>query len=340
MYSSNYLKKEVILLFGKKMFLILILVCILLIFSTSCKSQEVMKGNDNYPERNIEIVVGWGAGGGTDLFTRIISEPIKDILNTSVTIINMPGASSAEAANYVQEQPADGYTLFAVTSDIITNNILGRSEYGSDDFIPIIRAHVDVGMIHVSENSSYKTWDEFVKFGKENPKKLSVGGFGAASYDEVVLTTIFNQAGIEVNYVPFEEAGQMHAALLGGHIDAMYEEPSPAMSLIEGGNIKPILTTAEERLENFDDVPTVREFGYEAPPYMWRGIIVKKDTPQEIVEILEEAYKKAHESDDYQNFEEERMLNLMPGYMDSETFANDIEREYGIYSTVLKNMGY
>ncbi len=329
-------------MFRKKMSLILVLACILLVILTACNNlgQEEMDGKTNYPERTIEIVVGWGAGGGTDLFTRVISEPISNILDANVTVINMPGASSVEATNYVQEQPADGYTLFAVTSDVITNTILGRSEYGPDDFIPIIRAHVDVGMIHVSEDSPYKNWNEFVEFGRENPNAITVAGFGAASYDEVVLGSILDQAGVVVNYVPFEDAGQMHAALLGGHVDAMYEEPSPALALLEGGNIRPIITTAQERLDNFEDVPTVSEYGYEAPPYMWRGIVVKKDTPQEIVEILEDAYKKAHESDKYQEFEVDRMLNLMPGYMDSQTFAEDILREYEIYETVLKNMGY
>lgn len=326
-------------MFRKKIGMILVFACIFLVILTACNNseKEVMDGKINYPERNIEIVVGWGAGGTTDLFTRIISEPIKDILGASVTVINMPGASSAEATNYVQEQPADGYTLFAITSDLITNNILGRCDYGPEDFIPIIRAHADVGMIFVAEDSPYKNLDEFVKFGKENPNTLSVAGFG---FDDVVLDIIFEQVGIEVNYVPFEEVGQMHAALLGGHVDAMYEEPSASLSLIEADKIKPIITTAEERLDNFDDVPTAKELGCESLPFLWRGIAVKKDTPQEIVKILEDAYKNAHESEGYQDFEEERLLNLISGYMNSDTFAKDIEREYEIYSTAFKNMGY
>lgn len=321
----------------KKTTVMFILLGVLVVFSTACGGADK---TSSYPNRNIEIVVGWGAGGGTDLFTRTLSEPIKDILSTSITVVNIPGAGSAEATNYIQEQEADGYTLFAVTSDILTNAALGRSKYGPEDFIPIIRAHVDVGMLHVSTDSPFESWDDLVQFGKENPKKLSVGGVGAVGTDEVITQTIVKQAGIEISYVPFEEAGQMHASLLGGHIDVMYEEPGPAISLIEAGEVRPLIVAADERLEAFSDVPSVGELGYDIPPYLWRGIVVKKGTPEEIVKILEKAYKEAYDSDEYREFESERMLDLMPGYMDSETFAEDLKREYEIYSSVLEEMGY
>lgn len=327
----------------RKRWLVFLSVICMMLMVVGCSSPAVSQNEAEsveYPTRNIEVVVGWGAGGGTDLFTRTIVEPLKEILGVSVVVVNMPGASSAEAASYIQEQPADGYTLFAVTSDILTNNALGRSEYGAKDFIPLIRAHVDVGMIHVAAGSPYETWEKLVEYGKAHKGELIVGGVGAVSFDEIASLMVFNDAGLEIKFVPFEEAGQMHAALLGGHINAMYEEPGPAISMIEAKKIVPLITTAEDRLKMFPDVPSVKEFGYGTPPWIWRGVVVKKDTPPEIVKILEDAFKEAYESEAYKSFEKERLLDLFPGYMGTEDFAKAMESDYNIFDEAFKSLGY
>lgn len=327
----------------KKKVIYLVLLLLLVLIFTGCQSTSTGKNEDKgiaYPERNIEFIVGWGAGGGTDLFARTIAKPLEKILGTNINVVNMPGASSAEAMSYIQEQPADGYTLFAVTSDIITNYALNRSPYGPEDIIPILRAHVDVGMLHVAKESQFKTWEDLVAYCKEHPNEISVGGVGAASFDEIVVNIIFNNAGVKINFVPFEEAGQMHASLLGGHIDVMYEEPGPAISLIENGDVRPLITTAEERLEKFPDVPSVTEFDYPVPPAIWRGVVVKKGTPPEIVETLEAAFKKAHESEEYKAYEKQRMLNLLPGYLGSKDFYEVMNRELEMYKKAISDLGF
>jgi putative tricarboxylic transport membrane protein len=327
---------------AKRCLVLLTALCIVMM-TVGCSKPAGDQGGTkelDYPTRNIEVIVGWGAGGGTDLFTRVIVEPLKDILGVPVVVVNMPGASSAEAASYVQEQPADGYTLFAVTSDILTNNALGRSEYGAKDFTPLIRAHVDVGMIHASANSQFKTWEDLIEYGKENQGELIVGGIGAVSFDEIATIMVFQEAGVKIKFVPYEEAGQMHAALLGGHLDAMYEEPGPALSMIEAKEIVPLITTAEKRLDKFPDVPSVSDYGYKTPPWIWRGVVVKKGTPDEIVKKLEAAFKQAYESEAYKNFEKERLLDLFPGYLGTEGFAEVMENEYDIFDQAFKSLGY
>ena len=233
----------------------------------------------DFPTRPLQYVVGWGAGGGSDLFGRVITPPVKDKLGQPVNVTNMPGASSATATNYVMDQPADGYTIFGITSDIMANTVLKRTQYGYQDLIPLIRAHVDPGMIQVGEKSPFKTWDELVQNAKANPGKQTWGGTGAGSYDEVSTAVIRQSAGIDVKYVPFESASEMHAALLGGHIDAMYEEAGPALSMIEAKTVWPVITFTDKRIEKFKDTPAAGELKYEVPPFQWRGAAVKKGTP-------------------------------------------------------------
>ena len=295
--------------------------------------------SQDYPKRTIQYIVGWGAGGGSDVFGRVITIPVKNKLGVPVIVVNMPGASSATATNYVMDQPADGYTVFGITSDIMSNIFLDRTKYTQKDLTPIIRAHVDIGMIQIGPHSPFKTWEALLKHAKENPGKQTWGGTGAGSYDEVATAVLRNAAGINVKYVPFESASEMHAALLGGHIHAMYEEAGPVIAMIEAGKTQPVIVIAEKRLERFPNVPCAKELGYAIPPLQWRGVAVKKGTPQPIVEILEKAFTDAIKSPEYQDFEKKRFLNLYPGFLGSKDFAVDLDREYPVYEKIMKTMG-
>jgi tripartite-type tricarboxylate transporter receptor subunit TctC len=296
---------------------------------------------DKYPSRNIEYVVGWGAGGGSDIFARIINIPVRRYLKTSISVVNMPGAASAIAMEYIQQQPADGYTLLGLTSELVSNQLLGRTKYSYSDFTPIFRAHVDIGMIQCSPKSPFKTWQEFVEFAQKGERKIRLGGTGAEGFDQIASLVILDSAGIvdRVTYIPFDSAGEMHAQLLGGHLDAIYEEPGVTLDMIETKQMIPLIVFTKERLEKFPNVPSAGDLGYEIPPMMWRGAVVKKGTPENIVTILEEAYTKAMDSSMYKAFEKERLLDLYPGYMGSKAFAADLDREYQVYSKILKKLG-
>jgi tripartite-type tricarboxylate transporter receptor subunit TctC len=296
---------------------------------------------DKFPSRNIEYVIGWGAGGGSDTFGRIINIPVRRHLKTNVAVVNMPGAASAVAMEYVQQQPADGYTVFGCTSELVSNQLQGRTKYSYKDFTPIIRAHVDVGTLQTVPNKNFKTWSDFLIFAKKSDRKVRLGGTGAASFDQIASYIILDSAGItdKVTYIPFESAGEMHAALMGGHIDAIYEEPGVTLDLIQAGKMIPLIVFTDKRLEKFPNTPAAGELGYDIPPMLWRGIMVKKGTPREIVDILEKAYVKAMSSSMYKAFEENRLLTLFPGFLGSEDFAKDLEHEYRMYQKVVQNLG-
>jgi putative tricarboxylic transport membrane protein len=314
----------------KKMFVLLIMSC--LVFSAFTAMAE-----DKYPSRNIEFVVGWGAGGGTDIFSRIINIPVRGMLKNNIPVINMPGAASALSMEYVQKQPADGYTILGLSSELVSNHLQGLSKYTPRNFSPIMRAHVDIGMIQTAPKSPFKTWTEFIKFAKTGGRKIRLGGMG----DDIVrVVIIMDAAGItdKVTFVPFESAGEMHAALLGGHLDAIHEEPGVVLDLIQVGKMIPLIVYTKERLKTFPDVPSAGELGYPIPPGMWRGIVAKEGTPQNIVDILGAAYKKAMDSDMYKAFEKSRLLDLFPGYLGPKDFAADLDREYEVYKKAMQQV--
>lgn len=294
---------------------------------------------EDYPTRPIEVIVGWGAGGGTDTFARAITKPASEILGKPMPVKNMQGASGAIAGDYVTQQPADGYTLWAMGSNYAVNLALGRTPHILDEYIPIARIQQDTAMIQVQGNSRFKTIDDLIAYAKENPNKLKLAGAGAASFDQVVVSLWENAAGIKVNYIPYENSGSMHSALLGGHVDAMFEEMGPVAGLVENGQLRPLLVFSETKIPSMPQVATAVEKGWNITLGNWRGIVVAKGTPQPIVDKLRAAFAKAKDDPGYKKFEADRYLNLRPGFMDSEQFRQSIEENASAYKKALKMAG-
>lgn len=293
----------------------------------------------SFKAKTVEYVVPWGAGGGSDIFARLICMPARKELGVSLVVINMPGGAGAVGTEYVMKQPVENCTLFGITNDLDVNYLLGRSAYTPHkDMIPIIRAHVDVSSIMTGPKSPAQNWEGLVAYAKKNPKKLTMGGIGALASDERWGQMVWEAAGAEVTYVPFDDAGEMHAALLGGHINTIFEEPGVVISMVDKGMLKPAMILTEKRVSRFPDVPAAGEVGV-VPPMMWRGVAVKKGTPPEIVEYLEKVFTKSMEADMYQSFEKSRLLNLYPGYLGSKDLMKVWEAEFDLNQKSLKKQG-
>ncbi len=297
-------------------------------------------GKAKYPSKNIDLIVGFGQGGGTDVFARAIAPALKDELKVNVGVIDMPGASSATAMNEVEKRPADGYTVFMITSDMLTNDLMGRSQYTYKDLIPIIRAHTDIGLLQTSGKGPIKTWQDFVDKCKANPNKVTVAGIGAGSFDEQAVAILMRSAGLTYKYVPYESAGEMHAATLGGKVDVMYAEPSHDLGLIKDGTMRVLISFTDKPVTQFQGVPSAGDLKLTVPPAIWRGAAVRKDTPQAIVDTLEKAFTAAYKSAAYQKFETDNALNIYPGFQGSKDFAKSMAAEYEMYRTKLKELGF
>ena len=294
-----------------------------------------------YPTRNIEVACGWGAGGGTDLFARSISKPVGEILGTNMVVVNMPGASGAIAGDHVAQQSADGYTIWTISSNYAVNVAAGKTPHGLDAYEPVIRLQHDTSVLAVSgEHSPFKNIDELVEFAKKNPNKLTLGGTGSASYDEVMAVLLLNAMGIEMQYVPYESAGSMQAALLGGHIDAILDEFGPLDSYLGAKSMIPLVVLSNERVAKFPDLPCTVEKGWDCTIGIWRGILVKKGTDPAIVKTLHDTFLKASEDAGYQKLVKESYLDLRPGYLNSEDFGKFLEAEVKDFTAAMKQLGF
>ncbi len=330
---------------NRKFGALVILVCLISVLSgcgsssTSTSKQGAPAAKIDYPTKTVELVVGWGVGGGTDIFARTLALTTQDVLGATITVVNKPGSAGVIGNEYVQRKAADGYTVINANPGLISNYLLGRDKYSYKDFVPVIRGQFEPGMWVVAADSKFKTAKELIDYAKANPGKLRLAGAGALGLDEIASRSVMMDAGIDLTYVPFDTTSEMHAALLGGHVDLMYEEPSIAVPLFNAKRMKPLLIFTDKKLATFPDTSCVTDLGFQVPPGTWRGIAVKKGTPDAIVKKLEEAFTKGMKAETYIKYEKAGLLDLTPGYMNGQEFGKLWVDEAEKYKKVLDKLG-
>ncbi|MBU3931470.1 MAG: tripartite tricarboxylate transporter substrate binding protein [Pseudomonadota bacterium] len=321
------------------MFIVSLTAVLFLCFAASGWTADAPKPK-GYPERPIEVVVQYGAGGGSDIFVRSLFNAARKDIGVAVNVTNMTGAAGVKASNYVLEQPADGYTIYNFSPEQLINTVMGREDYKA--FIPLCNVQQDESIFYVRAESPFKTIQDVIKFAKENPGKLQFTGTTPQSPDEIIIMLFAKQAGIKIKYIPFDKAPETHAAVLGGHIDVLHEEPGVIMSLIEAKKLRPLIVFTEKRLPVSwgADVPTARELGYDITMGRWRGLAVKKGTPPEIVNWLAAVLEKAMKDPAYSEIAKKSLLDLRPGWKGPAEYGKFWETEFKEYKGILDDLGY
>jgi len=291
-----------------------------------------------WPTRAVYAICGWGVGGGTDIFTRAVTPILQNLTGVPWVVVNMPGASGAIADDYIVKQPADGYTVLFAPISIVTNIITGTNKNPINSYIPVALFQWDVAALWIrADDDRFKNMDEFLNYAKKN--EVKIGGTGIGATDHVDVYLLIKNSGIKGKYIPYEKAGDMHKDLLGGHIDAMFEEPGVIYSLYEGGKIKPLFFFHNERLKEFPGIPAITEYGWDITLGVWRGVFVRAGTPPEIVRKLQDLCIKAYNDPTYREFEKKQFLHYRSKLLVGDEFKKFIEREFEIYSKALKELG-
>ncbi len=290
----------------------------------------------NYPNRDIEVYVGHGPGGGTDTFVRTITNLMAEEIGGNFNIINKEGGSGVIAMQNAMKEPADGYTLVGDSAYAVTT-AAGTNKFELDQVIPIARIQSDIYAIQVKKGT-FESIEDLVKYADENPGKVRIGAVGTMGIDEITARRFIQETGTEMNYIPMEGAGQMHADLLGGHIDVILEEVGPTISYIEEGDFVPLLFFAENRLNDFEDVPTSVEKGWNLTDGVERYLMIHADAPKEIVGKLEAAAKKAMETEEYKEYVKNSYLDLRDGWMGSAEFTEKLKADIERYKEILSEM--
>ncbi|SFI09220.1 Bug family tripartite tricarboxylate transporter substrate binding protein [Modicisalibacter xianhensis] len=288
-----------------------------------------------YPSKPLQFLVAAGAGGGTDNFARTVKPMLEKVLDTRVTVVNLPSASGAIAHQRTANSDPDGHTLDFSSSTLVTSLAAGQNPTGLDQLTPVARMQSDV-MTLIVDPKKYPDFEAFLKHAKENPGKVIIGGTHAASPDRMAFLAFRDASGLDINFIPYDEEGSVSANVMGGNIDGMFGEISSTLSYMESGEMMPILVFAEERLGNFPDIPTTVEHGWDLTDGNERGVFVNADTPDDIVAKIESSLKEVYNSDAYQNYEEKVNLHYREGWLGSDAYRQKLEQNYELYKRLLE----
>lgn len=272
-----------------------------------------------FPEKEVQIIVPYSAGGATDLIFRALAASTEKYLGKAVVIVNRPGGGGAVGATEGAQAKPDGYTLTAVITPITILPHQVKTAFTYRDFAPIINVVDDPSMFLVRANAPWKTTKEFIDYAKTHPDMITVGNSGAGGGVHLVALAFERAAGVKFNHIPFAGGGPSVTALLGGHINAVSVSPPEGINHVKAGKLRIIALFADERFALFPDVPTVKEQGIDFAMGMWRGLAAPKGTPAGVVKMLHDAFKKGMEDPVFKKNAQDMSVKLF--YMGPEAFA-------------------
>ncbi len=223
-------------------------------------------GQSDYPQREITFIVPWNAGGSNDVAARAL-DPILREHGIKIVIENVVGATGVIGMRRVASAAPDGYTLGMGTSSTLALMAQGKAPLTNAQFTHIARVSTDPLMLLVSTKAEQKSLDDFIKYLKGNPDKVTIGTPGNYNLNHIFAMMTARAAGVNFVNVPYTGGSKVVADLLGQHVDSGVLKPSETLGQIQEGLLKPIGIFANERLEMFPDVPTFKEKGYDVFPY-------------------------------------------------------------------------
>ena len=291
----------------------------------------------DYPNRPIELVVPYGAGGGTDVLARAFAESAKKHLGQTVTVINKPGASGAIGmADVVQSRP-DGYKLVMLVPEIAILPHIGIAKFATEDLVPIVRMNADPFFLVVKGDSPLNSVDEFVEAAKKSKEPMRFGNAGSGGVTHLAQLALEQRIGAKFIHAPFQGNAPAILALLGGHIDAVTTTPSEVQSYMASGQLKVLAVTSEQRLKGYEQIPSLKERKVDLTVYTWRGVGAPKGIPPVVMSKLVDASLKTVEEPAFKAAMEQ--LKLGHSVANNETFRMEIARDSAQYKQLIDKFG-
>jgi tripartite-type tricarboxylate transporter receptor subunit TctC len=240
----------------------------------------------DYPTRPVRWVVGFSAGGSSDIVARVLSEWMQTRLGQTVLIENKPGAGSNIAAEVVVNSPPDGYTLLSVTSANAINATVNKRTLSFDllkQIAPVAGSAYGPSVMVVHPSVPAKTVAEFIAYAKANPGKINMGSAGVATTSHMAGELFKTMTAVDLVHVPYRGSAPALTDLVGGQVQVMFDALISTLPHIQSGKLRALAVTTSARSQVLADVPTIAETvpGYEA--IIWYGVGAPQGTPADVI---------------------------------------------------------
>lgn len=309
-----------------------------------CSNEPGSSDSASYPERQIELVVPFAAGGGVDLAARAVAEYLSKEWGQSIVVTNKTGGGGIVGAQYaLKEAKPDGYT-------VLVNNNSSTTMYEAGTSNPTITSKDSKFVSRIAEASltyavkadaEWESFKEFSDWVKENPEKLTWASVGPAGFSSFGVAEWLDSIGVDyknTSMVSSEGASDSTAKVAGGHVILAVHNVGEVYSLAESGKIKILAVQSSERSPLYPDVPTVEEEGFtDLTVKWWTGLSFAADVPDSIVEKWDAAIAKMEQDEDF--IKELEKIKLEPSYLNSADFTEAVKEETERYTKLAETTG-
>jgi putative tricarboxylic transport membrane protein len=295
------------------------------------------------PNRPIEFVCFFSPGGGSGIFAEMVGSIMEKekIVPVAMPRVFKPGGGGAVGMAYLAEKSGNPYFLGSTTNPVILTplavSLTGKKTITHKDFTKISILAFDEMAIVVKYDSPYKNIKELIAAAKAKAKSVKFGGTAAGGTDSLLVAALAKAAGVQFNYIAFQGGGEVNAALLGGHIDAISANPTEILPQVEGKTMRILAIASEKRLPGFKDLPTLKESGYNAVFNTHRGLMAPAGISPEAVAYYENASKKLSESAAFKKYIADN--NMTPAFMGSAESAKYMDDFADYAAGLMRDLG-
>lgn len=293
--------------------------------------------SESYPSQNVEMIVPFAAGGGTDRTGRKLAELAGNHMDTEFYVSNRTGGSGSVGFNAIANANADGYTVGVTTVEVCTISHLGVANVDPGMLSSVMQYNFDPASLTVPADAPYDSLSEFVDYAKNNPGEIRISNSGTGAIWHLSAAGFAQQAGIDVNHVGYEGGSPATKAVINGEVEATTASAAEVSAQVLDGPLKTLAVFGDERVSIFPDVPTLKEEGYEFTMGAWRGLTVPNGTPDERISTLHDAYKSVYDSDQFTTFMEENGFGTV--YRDTQEFSSFMNSEHERFGTIIEELG-
>ena len=294
-----------------------------------------------YPQRPIQLIVPWGAGGGTDATARIIASLMERDLKQPVNVVNRTGGSGVVGHDAIARAPADGYTIGMITVEITMMHHVGLTALGPADYTPIGLVNADPAGIHVRVDSPYKNTKDLIAAIKANPGKLKASGTGQGGIWHLAIAGLLKDQGVDPNalpWVPSNGAAPGLQDMVAGGVDVVPCSIPEARGMIDAGKVRALSIMDANPPALYPNVPTLqKELGSKWAMAAWRVIAAPKGIPADAQKTLGAALKKVYDSKEYKDFMASKGYGVV--WADSEGTAKFMAKSDADMGATLKAVG-
>lgn len=293
-----------------------------------------------YPEREINFLVGFAPGGSTDTTIRTVSTAASKLLNQPVVVSNKPGAGGAQALATLATSKPDGYTLGNFNISAPMGNVIKNTDPFNvlTDFVPICNLTSFPNIIVVPAKSPFRTLADLVQAAQKKPGDITGASSGVGTSQHFGLELFKSVAKVDITHVAHKGSTPAVTALLGGHLDCGNINSVDVIQHVKAGTLKALCVTSPKRIPELPDVPSIVEAGYpDAIIISWVGCAAPAGTPAPIIAKLADTFQKTLSQKDVQDKLKE--IGFTPDFIPPDEFKIFVKKEYDRYKKIAETAG-